>query len=161
MKFGKTLTKVRSACSTHWAPKWLDYKALKIKIKGLKATSSGTCALNKRSPAVPLKREELKGDPKEAEFFSALHRELKKSDVFIEKESKKLTQRYQLIKNSEEPNNKLRLEALVALYRDCVELEAYSVTQYCAFSKILKKHDKRTGYTFSFVDLFETNIHQV
>ena len=143
MKFGKTLTKVRSACQSHWALKWLDYKSLKMKIKGLRASSCKS-GPTKLPPSVPLKKEELQKDPKEVEFFSALHRELKKSDIFIEKELKRFLQRYNLIKDSDF-NEKHRPEVLVGLYKDCVELEAYCVTQYCAFSKILKKHDKRTG----------------
>jgi len=32
------------------------------------------------------------------------------------------------------------------LYRDLLTLETYAVMAYCSFSKILKKHDKVTGY---------------
>lgn len=140
MKFGKTLVKVKSACKSHWASKWMDYKSLKMKIKGLKRYPIG-----ENSFADAIQRETLRNDPKEAEFFSLLHYELKSSDMFYEKELKALMKRYMHIKESDF-NDKIRMEMLVALYRDCVELEAYSVTQYCAFTKILKKHDKRTGY---------------
>ena len=143
MKFGKTLTKVRSACKSHWASKWLDYKSLKIKIKGLRASSCKK-GLTPLTPTASLKNQDLRSDPKEIDFFAALHRELKNADVFIGRELKSFLRRYRRTKDSDF-NENIRLQDLVVLYRDCVELEAYAVTQYCAFSKILKKHDKRTG----------------
>lgn len=47
-----------------------------------------------------------------------------------------------LLKNSDEK----ALAACVAYYRDLLLLENYAIINYCGFSKILKKHDKRTGY---------------
>ncbi|CAN0461065.1 unnamed protein product, partial [Discosporangium mesarthrocarpum] len=38
------------------------------------------------------------------------------------------------------------MEACVKLYRDLLLLENYAIMNYCGFSKILKKHDKVTGF---------------
>lgn len=38
------------------------------------------------------------------------------------------------------------LRACVRIYKDLLLLENYSIMSYCGFSKILKKHDKLTGY---------------
>ncbi len=39
------------------------------------------------------------------------------------------------------------LSACVKFYKDVLLLENYAIMNYCGFSKILKKHDKLTGYT--------------
>ena len=39
------------------------------------------------------------------------------------------------------------LAAIVKFYRDALMLENFAIMNYCAFSKILKKHDKATGFT--------------
>lgn len=41
------------------------------------------------------------------------------------------------------------LAACVKFYKDVLLLENYAIMNYCGFSKILKKHDKRTGYVLS------------
>lgn len=43
-------------------------------------------------------------------------------------------------------SNEKALAACVAYYRDLLLLENYAIMNYCGFSKILKKHDKRTGH---------------
>jgi SPX domain protein involved in polyphosphate accumulation len=41
------------------------------------------------------------------------------------------------------------LSACVKFYRDVLLLENFAIMNYCGFSKILKKHDKSTGYVVS------------
>uniref|UniRef100_A0A7R9YCT0 SPX domain-containing protein n=1 Tax=Pinguiococcus pyrenoidosus TaxID=172671 RepID=A0A7R9YCT0_9STRA len=47
----------------------------------------------------------------------------------------------------ENPKRRRALSACVRIYKDLLLLETYAIMSYCAFSKILKKHDKVTGYT--------------
>ena len=37
-------------------------------------------------------------------------------------------------------------KALYRFYKDLLMLENYAIMTFCAFSKILKKHDKNTGF---------------
>ena len=37
-------------------------------------------------------------------------------------------------------------KALYRFYKDLLLLENYAIMTYCSFSKILKKHDKNTGF---------------
>ena len=39
------------------------------------------------------------------------------------------------------------LRACVKFYKDVLLLENFAIMNYCGFSKILKKHDKWTGFT--------------
>jgi SPX domain protein involved in polyphosphate accumulation len=39
------------------------------------------------------------------------------------------------------------LMACVKFYKDILLLENFAIMNYCGFSKILKKHDKSTGYS--------------
>lgn len=48
------------------------------------------------------------------------------------------------------------LRACINLYRDGLLLENFAIMNYCGFSKILKKHDKLTG--FETRDAFMRNV---
>lgn len=37
-------------------------------------------------------------------------------------------------------------KSIYRLYKDLLRLETFAIMTYCSFSKILKKHDKVTGY---------------
>ena len=45
-----------------------------------------------------------------------------------------------------EQTRSLVLRSLYHLYKDLMQFETYAIMMYCSFSKILKKHDKVTGY---------------
>jgi SPX domain protein involved in polyphosphate accumulation len=149
MKFGKALKKIRGSCNPEWFPYWLNYKLLKNKIKTL-VKYSGT----------PITQ-----DKKETDFFLLINQELKKTNLFYESEFKCLVIRYNrskyAIKEFEQDSNRVMpdswakcMKACMQLYKDCVELESYVVMQYCGYSKILKKHDKNTGYVAPYIDFF-------
>ena len=43
------------------------------------------------------------------------------------------------------------LMGCVKFYKDVLLIENFAIMNYCGFSKILKKHDKLTGYSYIFV----------
>jgi SPX domain len=45
-----------------------------------------------------------------------------------------------------EQTRSLVLRSLYHLYKDLMQFETYAIMMYCSFSKILKKHDRVTGY---------------
>ena len=93
----------------------------------------------------------------EVEFFKQLRSELKKaSDFFagiedmyrIRKE--RIWTAFAMLQNEDVVQDKNTwtrlLMACVKFYKDVLLIENFAIMNYCGFSKILKKHDKRTGY---------------
>ena len=100
--------------------------------------------------------------PTEVEFFRLLKTEVKKtSDFFTDMEKMYSIRKgivwgsFNMLKENRvvaDKNNWTRLlTACVKFYKDVLLLENFAIMNYCGFSKILKKHDKRTGYVFVFV----------
>lgn len=96
--------------------------------------------------------------PGEIAFFKLLHSEFKKSCVFFQKAEEEMSIRearvqegYEIMQrpNSIMVNDKWSLlsKSLYRLYKDLLLLETYAIMTYVTFSKILKKHDKMTGFT--------------
>uniref|UniRef100_A0A7S3JRM1 SPX domain-containing protein n=1 Tax=Aureoumbra lagunensis TaxID=44058 RepID=A0A7S3JRM1_9STRA len=120
--------------------------------------------------------EELVESKSEVAFFRVLRLELDKSSRFFQSSEQILEIRRERIiealrqlkqacadddnKNDETNSKNMKptksvlfpdsgeraLLACVAYYRDLILLENYAIVNYCGYSKILKKHDKRTGY---------------
>lgn len=150
MKFGKTLKRISSSCDPEWSPYWLDYKGLKSKINRLHEVSPEQL-LGKK-----LTKRKLCQDELETDFFYELHWTLQRTAEFYDSEMKALMIRYRRLQFAvrECHNSDMKsfskhcskcLQLCSQLYKDCVELETFAVTQYCGFGKILKKHDKNTG----------------
>mmetsp|Transcript_5453 Transcript_5453/g.6379 ORF Transcript_5453/g.6379 Transcript_5453/m.6379 type:complete len:403 (-) Transcript_5453:54-1262(-) len=95
--------------------------------------------------------------PGEVAFFKLLHAELKKASYFFERAQQEFSIREERIREGVEimsrpssimVNKKWSClaKSLYRLYKDLLLLETFAIMSYCSFSKILKKHDKVTGY---------------
>ena len=95
--------------------------------------------------------------PGEIAFFKLLHAEFKKATKFFGRAQEEFAIREERVREGMEimkqPNSimvnekwSLLAKSIFRLYKDLLLLETYAIMTYCAFSKILKKHDKMTGY---------------
>lgn len=95
--------------------------------------------------------------PGEVAFFKLLHTEYKKATHFFERAQQEFVIREERVRKGMEimkqPNSimvsekwSLLAKSLYRLYKDLLLLETFAIMTYCSFSKILKKHDKVTGY---------------
>lgn len=100
---------------------------------------------------------QMSRNPAEVAFFKLLNSELKKAVHFFDKATIEFEIREERVRegieimrkaNSLMVNERWSLMAKSAyrLYKDLLLLETYAIMTYCAFSKILKKHDKVTGH---------------
>jgi len=121
--------------------------------EGVKPSSElGEDHTNKKS------REAINKSPGEVAFFKLLHAEFKKASHFFEKAQQEFIIREERVREGMEimkqPNSimvsekwSLLAKSLYRLYKDLLLLETFAIMTYCSFSKILKKHDKVTGYS--------------
>ena len=95
--------------------------------------------------------------PGEVAFFKLLHSEFKKATHFFDRATEEFTIREARVREGMEimkqpssimVNEKWSLlaKSIYRLYKDLLLLETFAIMTYCSFSKILKKHDKVTGY---------------
>ncbi|KAF0683627.1 Aste57867_24333 [Aphanomyces stellatus] len=158
MKFGKELLNAVNQSNPEWGPFWMNYKALKKRIKAVVKTQTKTT-----SPAGA--SDESSEDPREVDltqcqeeidFFTELRDQLRKLACFYVAEEKRYHFRFQQLQSVlkdmkkksdiDEIDAKRLMVACVHFYGECIQLENYAVTNYQGFSKILKKHDKMTGH---------------
>jgi SPX domain len=101
--------------------------------------------------------EVINKSPGEVAFFKLLHSEFKKASHFFDKAQQEFVIREERVREGMEimkrPNSimvsdkwSLLARSLYRLYKDLLLLETFAIMTYCSFSKILKKHDKVTGY---------------
>jgi SPX domain protein involved in polyphosphate accumulation len=105
----------------------------------------------------------IEKSPGEIMFFKTLHAQLKKAIHFFGKAEEELILReervregIEIIKNPKSLNvytstTTIDRWTMIAkswyrFYKDLLLLETFAIMTYCSFSKILKKHDKATGY---------------
>jgi len=173
MKFGKNILYVSEKSNPEWSPYWIDYKSLKKKIKGIaeakQSSSSSSLSLSplkEKLPPSPSTTAEITSDPSivsssslEVDFFRHLRQELKKCCDFFNKceclyhtSHKRIKESYDFLKKDEAVDIdhetwSLLLGSLFKFYKDVLLLENFAIMNSCAISKILKKHDKMTGFT--------------
>ena len=160
MKFGKDLIRIVDISDPEWGPYWINYKFLKRKIKEI-VEDQGVRRMTECDP------HEISKSAREVEFFRILNSELKKTSNFFACAQDSCQIRHQRVRDGYELLKKQRivncrstttrlLIACVKFYKDVLLLENYAVVNYCGFSKILKKHDKATG--FSTHEAFMLNV---
>lgn len=158
MKFRKNLYQVLSVSDPEWAPFWLNYKDLKRKI----ARINKEVKKRKRTTA-----EELVKSDNEIDFFRELQSEVKKINEFFDSEEElyrirkeRTLQTFTMLKDHRHHfDGKMWTTLLVSclqFYKDMLFFENYAIMNYCGISKILKKHDKHTGFITR--DAFMMNV---
>uniref|UniRef100_A0A6V2DDP1 SPX domain-containing protein n=1 Tax=Ditylum brightwellii TaxID=49249 RepID=A0A6V2DDP1_9STRA len=101
--------------------------------------------------------EHMGKSPGEIAFFKLLHAELKKAIYFFDRAQQEFMIREERVREGmaimKKPNSimvgekwSLLGKSIYRLYKDLLLLETFAIMTYCSFSKILKKHDKVTGY---------------
>jgi len=119
-------------------------------------SKTGTCndIDNKTDPN---QAKTIEHKPGEIAFFKLLHSELRKASHFFSTAEQEFAIREERVREGMEimraPNAimvndrwSLLAKSLCKLYKDLLLLETFAIMTYCSFSKILKKHDKVTGY---------------
>lgn len=161
MKFCKNLQKVVDLSDPEWTPFWVNYKMLKKIIKELVPQDSAKLIV--ATPSVSEEEKDggtpsnMQKHPGETIFFKLLHSEFKKSIHFFTRAQAEFGIRHERIKDameySKQPGALMvhdrwsqLAKALYTFYKDLLLLENYAIMTYCSFSKILKKHDKNTGF---------------
>jgi SPX domain protein involved in polyphosphate accumulation len=103
------------------------------------------------------RKKDLESNPREVAFFELLHAEFSKASKFFDKAQQQFIIREEMVsvgmkvlRNPQAGTVKHRWgllsKAVFLLYRDLLLFEVFAIMTYFAFSKILKKHDKVTGY---------------
>lgn len=108
-------------------------------------------------PSKCQKKDGIDKSPGEIAFFKLLHSEFQKAERFFGKAQEEFVIREGRVREGIEimkhPNSimvgdkwSLLAKSLYRLYKELLLLETFAIMTYCSFSKILKKHDKVTGY---------------
>lgn len=131
----------------------MNYKYLKKKINDIVDARSkvNVPMQDKNDPSI------IAMQPGEGEFFRAVKTELKKASEFFDSSQQLVKIRHERVVNGYkklledgkkyDKNTWSRLlRACVKFYKDVLLLENFAIMNYCGFSKILKKHDKQTGF---------------
>lgn len=124
-----------------------------------RSSSPSTASYTSNDAKPPETNEKVMGkNPGEIVFFQALHSELKKAIHFFDKAQQEFAIREERIIEGmqimKRPNSIMMsndrwacmAKSLYQFYKDLLLLETFAIMTYCSFSKILKKHDKVTGY---------------
>jgi len=120
-------------------------------------TSSSQQQQQQQQQQHPQDAESIVKSRGEVAFFKLLHSEFKKASHFFDRATEEFTIREERVRegmdimrqpNSIMVNEKwgLMAKSIYRLYKDLLLLETFAIMTYCSFSKILKKHDKVTGY---------------
>jgi SPX domain protein involved in polyphosphate accumulation len=130
----------------------MNYKLLKRKIHDIVESRVGVdIGIISTSPAV------LAKDPYEVDFFKAVRHEVKKASEFFGSNETlfhirhtRIQEGFKRLSDADKMYDQISwsrlLAACVQFYKDVLLLENFAIMNYCGFSKILKKHDKMTGF---------------
>ncbi|GLD93610.1 hypothetical protein PINS_up002202 [Pythium insidiosum] len=160
MKFGKVLQQSMQVSSPAWESFWVDYKLLKKIIKDCaqiqkeEKLDGSNLIKTKIKPNAKEDNDSIRTSPDEMNFFRTLRSEIKKiGDFFVREQGayisrvKAIEEQYMQLQSDPRPETKTELmKACVSLYKELLLLENFAVMNFCGISKILKKHDKWTGY---------------
>ncbi|KAF4325581.1 hypothetical protein BBO99_00002029 [Phytophthora kernoviae] len=161
MKFGKVLQQSTQMSPSAWEPYWADYKLLKkiikdcAQIKKEEKLQGDVLVKIKIKPSAKMDNDSIRQSEDETNFFRTLRAEIKKiADFFLKEQAKHTSQvaaidgSFQQLKtNPDSAEAKTALmKSCVSLYKELLLLENFAVMNFCGISKILKKHDKWTGY---------------
>ena len=138
-----------------WGPYWINYKFMKKKIHDI--VDHGPPP-GESDPGANRNIKEISESVDEVEFFQLLKAELRKTSHHFSCAEELCNIRHERVQGGLTMlNNKTIIQdkktwtrllmACVAYYKDILLLENFAIMNYCGFSKILKKHDKSTGYT--------------
>jgi hypothetical protein len=98
--------------------------------------------------------QSIRRRPGEVEFFKLLHSEFHKAVYFFDRAIDEFSIREErvlfgmnIIRHKERVQLwTIFVKSVFRLYTDLLLLETFCIMTYCSFSKILKKHDKHTGF---------------
>jgi len=161
MKFCKNMQRMAELADPEWAAFWVNYKMLKKIIKALPTVINSTQENVTRDKddenKAPGSPRGMDKSPGEFTFFKLLHSEVVKATQFFSKAGQEFSIREERITEGmailQQPSSmlvhdrwSLLARSIFRFYKELLLLETYAIMTYCAFSKILKKHDKNTGY---------------
>ncbi|KAA0154648.1 hypothetical protein FNF29_02179 [Cafeteria roenbergensis] len=154
MKFAKLLEETKRFTDAGWREHWINYKGLK-KLIGMvppAAKEASSAAANAGAVITA-----LSSIPEEVAFFSGLRHEVSKISSFFSaqqaacREALADVERHfvsiQALEHISEAQAAPFLARVIGCYSSLVELENFAVMNYAGCGKILKKHDKVTGFT--------------
>jgi len=136
MKFGKRIPEaVAASTSLCKAEDWMDYKMLKKSLKKL-------LLLNKQNP-----NQNITINKAERFFFQKIKEEMQKVECCFQRLENSLMEKIiPFTKIYKQFEYEKVAKCLAFVHMKLLLLESYAVINYCGFTKILKKHDKRTGF---------------
>ncbi|EQC28029.1 hypothetical protein SDRG_14125 [Saprolegnia diclina VS20] len=160
MKFGKVLTQSIELSSSEYERSWVNYKQLKRIIKDC-AQIPKHDKLKKEKLIEAAKQnndnESIRESANEMNFFRTLRADMAKiADFFVKTQQRygdllgHLETHFKAFEQARDATNhdtKTQIMgACVALFKEMLLLENFALINYSGISKILKKHDKWTGY---------------
>ncbi|ETW00031.1 hypothetical protein H310_07467 [Aphanomyces invadans] len=159
MKFGKVLQQSIELSSSEWEHSWVDYKQLKHIIKDCAHVSKHDKLRKEKLEANKLQNgnnDTIRQSPDELNFFRTVRGELAKiTKLFMKEQSRysvsvgEIEAEFEKLQTDSDANLEKKTKVMascVALFKEMLLLENFALINYCGISKILKKHDKWTGY---------------
>eukprot|EP01084_Bolivina_argentea_P261390 441682_1 len=161
-KFGEHIQKAAGLSEPEWAPFFLNYTFLKQFCKHLTPRESDqeTVEGGAEEETFASERRILASDKQETLFFKTLQTEVKKSSDLFKIAELQLSERltcllnaFAILQNCDRVplrdgvkyHTRLK-QACVNFYKETLLLEDFAMINYTAVSKLLKKHDRWSGF---------------